>query len=147
MVIFSWSVICHTLEAYRRQTDMTNGRRRQGQNIIINMPIGFHFRSKINFRKNFIAQKVSSWNFRGSLLSYFWAITFISAVIAILDPFGTLVPRISATVKVYGENQSFKLLDITWHLTFISLNPMFSQLSSTFVFMAHVIISTWTHPV
>jgi len=50
--------------------------------------------------KNFIAPKSSSWNFRGSLLSYFWAITFISAVIAILDPFGMLVPRISATVKL-----------------------------------------------
>ena len=56
--------------------------------------------SKNNFRNIFIAPKVSSWNFRGSLFSYLWAITVISAVIANLDPFGTLVPRISTTVKM-----------------------------------------------
>ena len=60
-------------------------------------------------RKIFIASKVSSWNFRGSLLSYFWAITLVPAVIAILDPFGTLVPRISATVNMIFEVLSIDL--------------------------------------
>ena len=68
---------------------------------LISFPVHFRWNvhPKKKFRKIFIAPKVSSWNFRGCLLSYFWAITFISAVIAILDPFGTLVPRFSATVN------------------------------------------------
>ena len=69
------------------------------QFVFISGPLPVKRLPKKKIRKIFIAPKVSSWNFRGSLLSYFWAITFISAVIAILDTFGTLVPRISATVK------------------------------------------------
>ena len=79
----------------------------QCQKMIVNMSINVHFRptsgktsTRTIFTKLFIAPKVLYWNFSRSLLSYFWAITFISAVIAILEPFGTLVPRISAAVKI-----------------------------------------------
>ena len=74
--------------------------------MIIKMLIYFHLRptsgetsTEKNFQKFFIVQKVSFWNLRGSLLSYFWAITLISAVVAILEPFGTSVPGFIATVK------------------------------------------------
>ena len=62
------------------------------------MPIYYQFRSTsdgTSFRNFFY---LKNWNFRSSLLSYFWAITLIFAVIAILEPFGTLAPRISVTV-------------------------------------------------
>ena len=54
---------------------------------------------KFFFWKNFIAPKDSSLNFRGSLLGYFWAIVRISAVISILEDFGSLLPARSVTVK------------------------------------------------
>ena len=49
-----------------------------------------HFRWNIQ-RRNFIAPKESSLDFRGSLLSYFWAIMLISAVLSILEEFGSLL--------------------------------------------------------
>ena len=51
--------------------------------------------------KKFIAPKDSSLNFKGSLSSYFWAILLISAVIAILEDFGSLLP--ARTVTVYSH--------------------------------------------
>ena len=84
------------------------------QFVFISGPLPVKRPPKKKFRKIFIAPKVSSWNFRGSLLSYFWAITFISAVIAILDPFGTLVPRISATVKVINGSHRQYHFSLKW---------------------------------
>ena len=50
--------------------------------------------------KNFIWKpKDSSLNFMGGLLSYFWAIVLISAVISILDDFGSLLPARTVTVN------------------------------------------------
>ena len=43
--------------------------------------------------------KDSSLNFRGSLLSYFWPILLISAVITILEDFGSPLPARTVTVK------------------------------------------------
>ena len=53
----------------------------------------------IFFWKKFIAPKDSSLNFRESLLSYFWAILLISAVIIILEDVGSLPPARTVTVK------------------------------------------------
>ena len=76
-----------------------------------------HFRStsgktfvQQNSKKKSIEPKLSS----ESLLSYFWAITSIAAVIGILDPFGTLVPQSSATVKM--ELSDFWSFFIDWNL-------------------------------
>ena len=44
------------------------------------------------FLKIIITPKNSFLNFRGSLLSNFWAIVLISAVISILENFGSLLP-------------------------------------------------------
>ena len=51
------------------------------------------------FWKIFIAPKDSSLNFRGSLLSYFWAIMLIFAVMSISEDFGSLLPARSVAVK------------------------------------------------
>ena len=53
------------------------------------------------FLNIFIEPKDSSLNFRGSLLSYFWAILLISAVITILEDFGSLLPARNVTVKQF----------------------------------------------
>ena len=58
------------------------------------------------FWKIFIAPKDSSLNFRGSLFSYFLAIVLISAVISILDDFGSLLPARTVTVRL----TQFKLM-------------------------------------
>ena len=47
----------------------------------------------------FIAPKDSSLNFRGYLFSYFWAIVLMSAVISILEDFGSPLPARTVTVK------------------------------------------------
>ena len=52
------------------------------------------------FLNIFIEPKDSSLNFRGSLLSYFWPIMLISAVISILEDFGSLLPARTVTVKL-----------------------------------------------
>ena len=65
----------------------------------------WNFRRKF-FSNIFIAPKDSSLNFRGSLLSYFWAILLISAVITILEDFGSLLPVRTVTVKS-NENLHF----------------------------------------
>ena len=57
------------------------------------------------FREIFIAPKDSSLNFRGSLLSYFWAIMLISAVMSIFEDFGNLLQAHSVAVKI----KNFKL--------------------------------------
>ena len=51
------------------------------------------------FWKIFIAPKVPLWNFRSNLFSYFSVIAFISAVIGILEYFGSLLPDSSVVVK------------------------------------------------
>ena len=68
-----------------------------------------HFRRNFRFRWNFrrkkfswnifIEPKDSSLNFRGGLSSYFWAIVLISAVISILEDFGSLLPARTVTVN------------------------------------------------
>ena len=55
--------------------------------------------AETTFRNIFIAPKDSSWNFRRSLLGYFWAIVLIFAVISILEDIGTLMPGRTVTVK------------------------------------------------
>ena len=71
----------------------------------MSFPVNFWFTSgeisveKKNFWKNFIAPKDSFLNFRGSLLSNFWAIVLIFADMRILEDFGSLLPARSVTVK------------------------------------------------
>ena len=70
---------------------------------VISGQFSVHFRW--NFRRKnfvwriFIAPKDSSLNFRGSLLSFFWANVLISAVISIIEDFGSLLPARTVTVK------------------------------------------------
>ena len=57
----------------------------------------------MNFRRKiFIAPKDSSLNFRGSVFSYF-SIVLISAVMSILDDFGSLLPARTVTVKTFSS--------------------------------------------
>ena len=65
-----------------------------------------------NFWNIFIAQKDSSLNFRESLLSYFWAILLIYAVITILKDFDSLLPARTVTVKSFIFMTSIKSPDI-----------------------------------
>ena len=62
--------------------------------------------AEIFFSNIIIAPKDSSLNSRGSLLSYFWAILLISALITILENFGSLLPARTVTVK----REFFKIL-------------------------------------
>ena len=55
--------------------------------IFVSFPVKFPPK-KCAF-EHFIAPKDSSLNFRGRLLSYFWAILLISTVITILEDFGS----------------------------------------------------------
>ena len=61
--------------------------------------ISGHF--SVHFRWNLVesAPKDSSLNYRGSLLSHFWATVLISAVISIYEDFGSLLPARTVTVK------------------------------------------------
>ena len=58
----------------------------------------------------FIEPKDSSLNFKGSVLSYFWAIVLISTVISILDNFGSLLPARTVTVKnhIFANHKIFQ---------------------------------------
>ena len=60
------------------------------------------FPSKIFFLKNFYCTKRFVFEFQGSLLGYVWAIVLISAVISILEDFGSLLPARFVTVN--GKN-------------------------------------------
>ena len=60
------------------------------RSIFGSFPVKFPLRKK--FWKIFIAPKDSSLNFRGSRLNYFRTIVLISAVISILEYFGSLPP-------------------------------------------------------
>ena len=50
--------------------------------------------------KKFCCTKRFVFEFQESLLSYFWAIVLISAVISILGDFGSLLPAGTVTVKL-----------------------------------------------
>ena len=52
-----------------------------------------------NFLEKFYCTKRFVFEFQGGLLSYFWAIVLISAVISILDDFGSLLPARTVTVN------------------------------------------------
>ena len=52
-----------------------------------------------NFLKILIAPKDSAFNFRGSLLNYFWAIVLISVVMNISEDFGSLLPARAVSAK------------------------------------------------
>ena len=71
----------------------------------MSFPVNFRFISgetsvkKIFFGKILLHQKIRLWISGGSLLGYFWAIVRISAVISILEDFGSLLPARSVTVK------------------------------------------------
>ena len=65
-----------------------------------NVHFRWNFRRKNFVWKIFISPKDSFLNFRGSLLSYFWAIRLISAVISILEDFGSLLPARPVAVKM-----------------------------------------------
>ena len=58
----------------------------------------WNFRRKF-FLENFYCTKRIVFEFQGGLLSYFWAIVLISAVMSILDDFGSLLPARTVTVK------------------------------------------------
>ena len=66
-------------------------------NIVISGEISAEF----FFSNIFIAPKDSSLNFRWSVFSYCLTILLISAVITILEDFGSLMPACSVTVKIY----------------------------------------------
>ena len=60
------------------------------------------------FLKIFIAPKVPPQNFRGSLVGYFSAIAFISAVIGIFEYFGSLLPDgpVGVKYKIFLSNHN-----------------------------------------
>ena len=88
----------HSLKLIRTRTQLT-----------VALPIfRIELPTKKSFRKIFVI-KLSNLNFRESLLSYFSAITYISAVIGIWDPFPFL-PRSSATVKLENSSPNFRHL-------------------------------------
>ena len=100
------------------------------------------------FLKNFYSTKRFVLNFRGSLLDYFWAIVLISAVISILEDFGSLLPARTVTVELqqieflvsrlrYGGNHWNRkhLEHLTTHLNIANIGIQFYFLSiQTFVF-------------
>jgi len=57
------------------------------------------FPPKQFFRVNFYSTKRFVFEFQGGLWSYFWAIMLISAVMSILEDFGSLLPARTVTVK------------------------------------------------
>lgn len=90
----------------KRQNDVIDSTRTQ---LTVALPIfRIELPTKKSFRKIFVI-KLSNLNFRGSQLSYFSAITYIS-VIGIWDPFDTFFPRSSATVKLETSSPNFRHL-------------------------------------
>ena len=71
----------------------------------MSFPVIFQFiPGEISAEKNclehFYGTKRFGFEFQGGLLSYFWAIRLISAVISILDDFGSLLSARTMTVKM-----------------------------------------------
>ena len=66
----------------------------------MSLPDNFRYIAcEISAGKIFLAPKDSYLNFKGSLLSYFWAIVLISAVMSIFGDFGSLLPARPVAVK------------------------------------------------
>ena len=78
----------------------------------MSLPVNFRFIfGEISAEKKFSAkillhQKIRLWILgEGGLLSYFWAIVLISAVISILGDFGSLLPTRTVTVKLDKDSE------------------------------------------